>query len=91
MSKLSVLDTDPLFAHQYISCMNISVSNLESTVEAIQGALVLMFRVASKASDNKILDKVHLMYMSSLDIVSEIEEVKQYLSSLSSVYSVSDI
>lgn len=52
---------------------------------------MLMFRVASKASDNKILDKVHLMYMSSLDIVSEIEEVKQYLSSLSSVYSVSDI
>ncbi|WP_238526396.1 hypothetical protein [Xylella fastidiosa] len=44
-----------------------------------------MFRVASKASDNKILDKVHLMYMSSLDIVSEIEEIKQYLSSLSSL------
>ncbi|WP_375732131.1 hypothetical protein R3J28_03910 [Xylella fastidiosa subsp. multiplex] len=91
MSKLTSLHADPLFAYQYISCMNISVSNLESRVEAIQGALVLMFRVASKASDNKILDKVHLMYMSSLDIVSEIEEVKQYLSSLSSVYSISDI
>ncbi|WP_375732127.1 hypothetical protein R3J28_03855 [Xylella fastidiosa subsp. multiplex] len=91
MSKLTPLDSDPLSAQQYISLMNTSFSTIESRVEAIQGALVLMFRVASKASDNKILDKVHLMYMSSLDIVSEIEEVKQYLSSLSSVYSISDI
>ncbi|ALR06445.1 hypothetical protein XFHB_05965 [Xylella fastidiosa] len=86
MSRLSVLDSDLLFAHQYIDCMNISVSDLEATVEKVQGALVLLFRVASKASDEKVLDAVQLMYMYSMDIVSELEEVKKHLSFLSSVY-----
>ncbi|MDC7969580.1 hypothetical protein R3J36_03980 [Xylella fastidiosa subsp. multiplex] len=83
MSKLAPLDSDPLSAQQYISLMNTSFSTIESNVEIIQGVLVRMYRITSKVSNEFIFDKIHLMYINTVDIVSELEELKHRLSSLS--------
>ncbi|ACB91965.1 hypothetical protein D1605_004950 [Xylella fastidiosa subsp. fastidiosa] len=82
MSKLAPLDSDPLSAQQYISLMSTSFSTIESNVEIIQGVLVRMYRITSKVSDEFIFDKIHLMYINTMDIVSELEELKHRLSSL---------
>ncbi|MFE8347717.1 MAG: hypothetical protein ABGU97_08120 [Xylella fastidiosa subsp. multiplex] len=63
--------------------MNTSFSTIESNVEIIQGVLVRMYRITSKVSDEFIFDKIHLMYINTMDIVSELEELKHRLSSLS--------
>ncbi|KAJ4851787.1 hypothetical protein LOD44_09580 [Xylella fastidiosa subsp. multiplex] len=83
MSRLSGFDNDPLSAQQYISLMNTSFSTIESNVEIIQGVLVRMYRITSKVSNEFIFDKIHLMYINTMDIVSELEELKHRLSSLS--------
>ncbi|WP_128283740.1 hypothetical protein [Xylella fastidiosa] len=82
MSKLAPLDSDPLSAQQYISLMSTSFSTIESNVEIIQGVLVRMYRITSKVSDEFIFDKIYLMYINTMDIVSELEELKHRLSSL---------
>ncbi len=82
MSKLAPLDSDPLSAQQYISYEYI-FSTIESNVEIIQGVLVRMYRITSKVSNEFIFDKIHLMYINTMDIVSELEELKHRLSSLS--------
>ncbi|WP_058564696.1 hypothetical protein [Xylella fastidiosa] len=83
MSRLSLFDSDPLSAQQYISLMKTSFSTIESNVEIIQGVLVRMYRITSKVSNEFIFDKIQLMYINTMDIVSELEELKHRLSSLS--------
>ncbi|MBE0262818.1 hypothetical protein D1605_004885 [Xylella fastidiosa subsp. fastidiosa] len=83
MSGLSGFDNNPLSAQQYISLMTASFSTIESNIEIIQGVLVRMYRITSKVSNEFIFDKIHLMYINTMDIVSELEELKHRLSSLS--------
>ncbi|MCH7235146.1 MAG: hypothetical protein L7A77_10480 [Xylella fastidiosa subsp. multiplex] len=76
-----------LFAHQYISSLNLFVSDLGCQIEVIRKNLVRMYRITSKVSNEFIFDKIHLMYINTMDIVSELEELKHRLSSLSSLHS----
>ncbi|MFG1468043.1 hypothetical protein [Xylella fastidiosa] len=91
MFRLSVLDADPLFAHQYISSLNLLVSDIECQIEVIQNNLLRIGSLASKASDEVVLGNAHIMYLYSTDIFSELQELNCRLSRLSSLYSISDI
>ncbi len=85
MSRLSGFDNDSLSDQQYISLMTTSFSTLESNIEIIQGVLVRMYRITPKTSCEVVFDKIQLMYIYTLDIVSELEELKRRLSSLSAL------
>ncbi|WP_236641887.1 hypothetical protein, partial [Xylella fastidiosa] len=83
LTKYDTFKSKHLTAHKYITLMNTSFSTIESNVEIIQGVLVRMYRITSKVSNEFIFDKIHLMYINTMDIVSELEELKHRLSSLS--------
>ncbi|WGZ32956.1 hypothetical protein O4444_05010 [Xylella fastidiosa subsp. pauca] len=87
MSKLFVLDSDPLFSYQYVSCLTASVSHVESNIESIEKTLMGMFRVSSKASDEKALVSILIMLKSLRGIFFESQELRRRLSSLSSFLS----
>ncbi|WP_155561106.1 hypothetical protein ACN3VN_05520 [Xylella fastidiosa] len=81
MSKLSVLHADPLFSYQYVSCLTASVSHVESNIESIEKTLIGMFRVSSKASDEKALISILIMLKSLRGIFFESQELRRRLSS----------
>ncbi|WP_244126606.1 hypothetical protein [Xylella fastidiosa] len=87
MSKLSVLDADPLFAHQYISCLVSSISDIEHQVLSIQKVLFLVFSSASKASDKQVLDAVQNMHSYSSNVFYELQKLKCRFSHLTSSHS----
>ncbi|MFE8348565.1 MAG: hypothetical protein ABGU97_12625 [Xylella fastidiosa subsp. multiplex] len=91
MSKLTSLDSDPLFAHQYISSLNLLASDIGCQIEVIRKNLLRIGSLASKASDDVVLDNIHIMYLYSIDFFSELQELNCRLSRLSSLYSISDI
>ncbi|KQH73132.1 hypothetical protein [Xylella fastidiosa] len=85
MSKLSVFDNDPLAAKQYISLMITSFSTIESNIEVIRSVLVRMYRITPKTFDEVVFDNIQLMYIHTMDIISQLEELKRRLSSFSSL------
>ncbi|MGY4697378.1 hypothetical protein XfCFBP8356_009235 [Xylella fastidiosa subsp. sandyi] len=83
MSNLSGFYGDSLSAQQYISLMTTSFSTIESNIEVIQGILRCMYRITPKVSNAFVFDRIQLMYIGTIDIVSDLEELKHRLSSLS--------
>ncbi|UIX80477.1 hypothetical protein [Xylella fastidiosa] len=63
--------------------MTASFSTIESNIEIIQGILKRMYRITPKGSNDFVFHKIQLMYINTMDIVSELEELKHRLSSLS--------
>ncbi|UIX80464.1 hypothetical protein [Xylella fastidiosa] len=91
MSKLSVLDADPLFAYQYISSLTSLSSDIEYQIGLIQRNLFFILSSAFKASDESVLDTVRLMQFYLSDIYFQLEEFDRRLFHLSSLYSPADI
>lgn len=66
--------------------MTTSFSTIESNIEIIQGVLRRMYRITPKGSNDFVFDKIQLMYINTVDIVSELEELKHRLSSKASMF-----
>ncbi|AAF84689.1 hypothetical protein XF_1883 [Xylella fastidiosa 9a5c] len=85
MSKLSVLDADPLFAHQYISSLTSFISDLQRYIDFIDESLSKIFTDASDVSDEITLKIVESISLSLADILYELFSLEARLTHLSSL------
>ncbi|UIT35694.1 hypothetical protein LZ757_06285 [Xylella fastidiosa subsp. morus] len=87
MSDLTFLDAYPSFTSQYLICLNLFVSDLQSYVDSIDESLSKIFTDASDASDEITLQAVESISQSLGEIVSELCYLRKRLLHLSSVQS----
>ncbi|WP_081089899.1 hypothetical protein [Xylella fastidiosa] len=85
MSKLSVLEADSLFVHQYISSLTSFISDIHRYIGFIDESLSEIFTGASDVSDEITLKIVESISLSLADIFYQLFSLEARLTHLTSL------